>query len=121
MSNENTGSVTATVVLTEQNPSFLEEKVQLQKLSKELSKASKEAIEILLSLLTSKDERIRMQAAIKLLEFEIDVKKAISQDQMQRLIAEIKLNRDPQTTKIPLEADGKKRPIVDFSTIRQID
>lgn len=116
-------SVTITAVVQEKNPSFLDDEVQLKKLAKELSKASKEAIEVLLALLSSTDEKVRMTAAMKLIEFDIDVKKAISQDQMQRLIAEIKLNRQAgikQLTAEEEEEQKKVKPIVDFTTIRAV-
>lgn len=113
-------SMTITAVVQENNPSFLDDEVQLKKLARELSKASKDAVDVLLSLLTSKDERVRMTAATKLIEFDIDVKKAISNDQMQRLIAEIKLNRQSTTKQLTAEEENK-RPIVDFSTIRTVD
>jgi hypothetical protein len=121
MTTDNSGSVIITAVMQEQNTSFLQDEVQLKKLAREITKATKPAIEVLLRLMEkSTDEKIQMQCAIKLLEFDIDIKKAISQDQMQRLIAEIKLNRGVATTKM-LQADednGKPKPIVDFSTIR---
>jgi hypothetical protein len=122
---QNNGSVSVSVVTKEENPSFLNDKVKLDKLSKELSKVSKEAIDVLVTLLASSDEKVRMQAASKLLEFDIDVKKAMSNDQMQRMIAEIKLNRQPQTKLVPLSQDEeeeqrKNRPVVDFTTIRSI-
>ena len=114
-------SMTITAVVQEKNPTFLDDEVQLKKLAKQLATASKEAIDVLLELLKSKDERVRMQAAMKLIEFDIDVKKAISQDQIQRLIAEIKLNRGGGLQQLQAgEEQSKKRPIVDFSTIRSV-
>lgn len=122
MSNTNNGSTVNLVVATQgENPSFLKEEIQLKKLAKELSKATSQAIEILLKCLESNDERVRFQAATKLLEFQINVAKEISHDQIQRLIAEIKLNRQSNTKMLEAEDERKNRPIVDFSTIRQID
>lgn len=125
MSTEKTGSTSLVVVTKEENPSFLTDQLQLKKLSKELTKATKEAIDILIKLLESSDEKVRLQAASKLLEFDIDVKKAISQDQMQRLIAEIKLNKGPSAKLIPLvdpDTEGKQKlkPLVDFSSLREV-
>jgi HEAT repeat protein len=119
---ENKGSVTVTAVMQPDSQSFLKDELQLKKLSKELSKATKEAIEVLVKLLESTDEKVRMQAATKLLEFDIDVKKALSTDQMQRLIAEIKLNGGG-TKKLELddESGGKQKVVVDFSNIRSIE
>lgn len=100
-------------------PSFLDDKIDLKKLAREISKATSTAVEVLLKLLESKDERVRLQAATKLVEFQVQVAKEISADQMQRLIAEIKLVRAPQQKLVPV--DGKPaRPMVDFSTIREV-
>lgn len=107
-----------TVTAVMQNPSFLDGKIDLTKLSKKLTKISDEVVDTLIALLESKDERTRMTVAIKLLELDIDVKKVISQDQMQRLIAEIKLNRPNGNLKqIPVNGEDT-RPLVDFSTVR---
>jgi hypothetical protein len=112
---QETSGMTVTAVM--QNPSFLDDKIDLTKLSKKLSKISDEVIDTLIALLQSKDERTRMTVAIKLLELDIDVKKVISQDQMQRLIAEIKLNRSGGPKQIPVHGEDS-RPLVDFSTVR---
>jgi hypothetical protein len=122
MTTENGGSVQITAVMQEQNTSFLLDEVQLKKLAKEISKTTKPAIEVLIKLLESKDEKIQMQAATKLLDLEVEIKRLISQDQMQRLIAEIKLNRGVANTKLlkASEEETKKRPMVDFATIRQV-
>jgi HEAT repeat protein len=115
-------SLTVTAVVQEQNNSFLTDEVQLKALAKALSKLNKETINVLEDLLKSKDERVRMQVAFKLLDLEVDVKKVISQDQMQRLIAEIKLNQASTTKQLTAEQEdkNKNRPIVDFTTIRTI-
>ena len=118
MEPENNGSIT--VALQVKKLTFLEEEVQLKKLSRELSKSSKDAIDVLVLMLQNKDDRIKMQAAIKLLEFDIDVKKAISSDQIQRVIAEIRLNGSSGSKTLELESEKAKRPIVDFSRIREI-
>jgi hypothetical protein len=103
-------------------PSFLDDKIDLKRLAREISKTTSAAVEALMKLLESKDERVRLQAATKLVDLQVQVAKEISADQMQRLIAEIKLVRAPQQKLIPVEGDGKpKRPMVDFSTIRQIE
>lgn len=122
MSDNTSGSVAVTVVMQDTTQSFMDDKIDLKKLSKELTKASKEAVEVLLKLLESKDERVRMAAATKLLEFDIDVKKIVSQDQMQRLIAELRLNRAANKVKtIGVDEDEKQRPLVDFYTVREVE
>lgn len=120
--NNNEGSTVGLVVeTTPEIPSFLDDKIDLKKLAREISKATSKAVEVLLTLLDSKDERVRLSAATKLVEFQVQVAKEISHDQMQRLIAEIKLVRQGKQTKL-IDAGNKggNRPIVDFSTIREI-
>lgn len=122
MTTENSGSVMVTAVMQEQSQSFLTDEVQLKKLSRRLSKISDEVIDALLELMKSKDEKVRMAVAFKLLEYDIDVKKAISQDQMQRLIAEVKYIRQNNTKQLEAQQGngGKPKPIVDFSTVRNV-
>lgn len=118
MEPEDSGSTT--VALQVKRVSFLDDSVKLKVLSRELSKSSKDAIDVLVEMLGSPDMRLRFQAATKLLEFDIDVKKAISSDQIQRVIAEIKLNGAGGSKSLELEDNKPKRPLVDFGTIRQI-
>lgn len=118
MEPENSGSVV--VALQVKRNTFLANEIDLKKVDRELSKVSKEAVDVLSDMLKHTDVRIRMQAAIKLLELGIDVKRTISSDQMQRIIAEIKLN-GPGNKTLELEDSAKSRPIVDFSNIRSIE
>lgn len=119
MQNDAGSTVNLVVATQPEEHSFLTKTVDLKRVAKELTKASSTAVEVLLKLLESKDERVRMQAATKLLEFQITVAKEISHDQMQRLIAEIKLNGGSTKKLIAAQEGGKKRPVVDFQTIRQ--
>lgn len=123
MSEETSGSVQLTVVTQEPTPSFLSDSVQLKKLLRELTKASKEAIDVLVKGLESNDEKTRIMCADKIIQFQISTAKTVNDDSLQRLIAEIKL-RNPQVKKIDSEEDeeaGSKRPIVDFTTIRRVE
>lgn len=116
MEPENSGSVT--VALQIKKRTFLDDEIQLKALSRELGKASKDAVAVLVKMLNSPDTRLQMQAAIKLLEFDIEVKKSVASDQIQRIIAEIKVGGGTKT--LELEDAGNKKPIVDFATIRSI-
>lgn len=118
MEPENNGSVV--VALQIKKRTFLDTEIDLKKLDKELSKASKEAVDVLTEMLKNADVRIRMQAATKLLELGLEVKKTISSDQMQRIIADIKLNGASSKT-LEIEDSAKNRPIVNFSEIRSIE
>lgn len=119
MEPENSGSTV--VALQIKKHTFLDDEIQLKKLSRELSKSSKEAIDVLVEMLQGDDKRLKMQAAIKLLEFEVEVKKVVSQDQMQRMIAEIKLNSGSGSKTLELEGSVRNRPVVNFSEIRSLD
>lgn len=116
------------VVTKEENPSFLKQSIQLQKMLKKLTKVSDEAIEVLVKGLSSEDEKTRTQCAKTLLEFQVAVADKVNQDTMQRLIAEIKLNRAPSTKLLPLNQQSQEdeevqkpaKPLVDFTTVRTI-
>ena len=117
--NNKTGSVELVVETRVQELSFLDQSVELKTVARKLTQASSKAVEVLLKCLESKDERVQLQAATKLLEFHVTVAKEISHDQLQRLIAEIKLAKNPAKLVDAANA-GKKRPVVDFTTIREI-
>lgn len=124
MSTEEFGSQKSLVVVTqEENPSFLQSEIQLKTLLRQITGASKQAIKVLLECLKSNDEKVRLQAATKILEYQVQVADKVNQDQLQRLIAEIKFNRGPQGKLVPLE-DGDKparvRPVVDFNKIQDV-
>ena len=119
--NENGSSTVSLVVETQPElPSFLDDKIDLKKLAREISKATSAAVDVLVKLLESKDEKVRLTAATKLVEMQVAVAKEISADQMQRLIAEIKLVRAP-TKKLIDAKDDTNKPLVDFGQIRQIN
>jgi hypothetical protein len=126
MSDETSSSNSVVVTLEEENPSFLNGGVDLKKLQKDLARHSKAAIEVLVAELQHKTSaEIRIRAATKLLEFQVQVAKEINADQVQRMIAEIKLNRNPQNKLIPVkdseDGEEKNKPIVDFSNIREVE
>jgi hypothetical protein len=115
MSNDNKGSQ---LLVVKENICFTEDEIQLRKLLKELDKASKEAVEILLECAKSRDDRVRLQAASKLIEFKIDVTDKINADKIQRMIAELKLNgKSSNGSLVPTSAT----PVVDFTKIRTIE
>lgn len=115
---DDTGSVSL-VVATDEERSFLAQSLDLKPIARKLAPASKKAIEVLITLMESKDEKIKLAAATKLLESHVDVEKQISQDQMQRLIAEIKVAQNGGKRLVDA-GSGKPRPVVDFNTIREV-
>jgi hypothetical protein len=115
-------STTPVVVeLQTEQQSFLNDSVDLKKLQKELKKVSKAAIEVMVKILENdkSSDEMKMKAAMKLLDLEIEVAKVISADQLQRLVADIKLIRGPKQL-VPVGED-KNRPLVDFHTVRSIE
>lgn len=117
----NNGSVTLVVETKEEEHSFLTETIDLKKLAKKLTTNVNSAVDVLVGFLESKDDRLKMQAATKLLEFHVSVAKEISADQMQRLIAEIKVAKGSKTQKLIDAENGKTKPVVDFTTIRALE
>ncbi len=112
---------TTVMVVQPDTPSFLSTSVDLKKLLRAVSKESAKAIDVLVKLMGSNDEKIRLTAASKLLEFQVTVADKISQDQMSRLIAQVKLHGPSQGTLVPLPGQkDDKRPLVDFTTVREV-
>jgi hypothetical protein len=120
MSNHDSSTASVVVVMQEEAPSFLTNSVDLKKLHTDIKRHSKAAIDALVSMLDSTDPKIKLTAATKLLEFQVSVAKELSSDQMQRLIAEVKLVKSPKSNLVPVE-DQKARPLVDFTTIRSVE
>ena len=123
---ENKGSTVMVVETQTALPSFLDDKLDLKKMARDISKASSKAVEVLLKLLESKDEKVRLTAATKLVEFQVQIAKEVSNDQLQRLVAEIKLVRGAGRTKnlVPLQDGGKREnttPVIDFSRVLEIE
>jgi hypothetical protein len=63
---------------------------ELAKLVRDLKKLSKKAIETLERGLDSEDEKIRMMAAEKLLKYYLDSSKEVNQDELARLLLDVK-------------------------------
>lgn len=107
------------VVLQPEVQSFLTSGIDLKRLLRDVSKQQKPAVEALASLLTNNDPKIKLAAAKALLELNINVATAINDDNLKRLIAEVKLN--PSGTRRLVASDEDTTPLVDFSTIRTFD
>ena len=87
----------------------------LTKLLRSLTKESESAIETLVELLKSEDERIRLMAAKELIAMQVAVSSEIDRDQIQRLIANARMGGSK-----PLGVDGAY-PSVNFEDIIQIE
>ena len=110
------------VVTKEEEQSFLKNQIQLQKLARGLKKASVSALEVLQNIMEStKDEKVKMACAEKILAFHISVEDKIAVDSMQRMIAEIKLGGGMKSKLVALEDENKPtRPRVDFHTVQEV-
>lgn len=115
---DQTVSTSVVVELKQEPQSFLTQSIDLKRLLKDVSKQSKPAVDALVKLLASQDEKIRLSAAKALLDLQVSVAKEINADQMQRLVAELKLSGG---SKRLVEVEEDNRPLVDFTTIREVD
>lgn len=87
---------------------------ELKPILTKLKKVSKKAIEVLEKALTSDDEKIRVAAAEKLLKFYVDTSKEVNQDEMNRLILEIKTSgMIGQGSTVPED----NAPVLDFDNL----
>lgn len=86
----------------------------LKKLLASLTKESEDAIEVILKIMNDKevDDKTRLAAASKLLDLQRQVAQDINQDELQRLIANVKFGGPKQ-----LEVDDDDTPDVDFTQV----
>lgn len=117
MSDQAVSTASVVVELKQEVPSFLHGGIDLKRLLKDVAKQSKPAVEALVKLLESKDEKVRLTAAKTLLELQVTVAKEINADEVNRLIAEMKLQGASKAL-VPVEEED--RPLVDFTTIREV-
>lgn len=120
------------LVETKAQPIFRKEH-ELADLLKKLKKLSKKTIEVLEQGLESKDERIRQQAANKIMDYLINMSKEVNQDQLSRLVLEVKASglagagsavpEDDDTPKLDFDnihPDFKDAEVVDMSDVRAV-
>lgn len=98
--------------------SFLSSGLDLKKLLRDVSKQSRPAVEALVDLLNSPDDKVKLSAATALLKLNVDVATAINEDALKRLIAETKVNGG---SRLLTESSATMTPLVDFANIRSID
>ena len=87
----------------------------LSKVLKSLTAESQDAVDILVGLMNNKDtdDKTRLAAASKLLDLQRQVAADINQDELQRLIANVKFGGPKQ---LELEVDDDT-PQIDFTTV----
>lgn len=102
-------------------PSFVRKKHDLDKLSKKLAKEVEAAVDALINILeTTKDEKVRLAAAKSLIEYNIDVSDKINKDEMQRLIAEVRLNPTGAAGRLEADSSGISRAVINFNEIQDV-
>jgi hypothetical protein len=106
---------------------------ELTDLLKKLKKLSKKTIEVLEQGLESKDERIKQQAANKIMDYLISMSKEVNQDQLARLVLEVKTSgligagstatQDDNTPELnfdEIHPDFADAEIVDMSDVKAV-
>jgi len=106
-----------TDVMVAREASFLNDSIDLKALHKALKNVSKEAIDALTEILKDEkiDPKVRVAAAAKLLDLNVTVAEAISKDQIQRLIGEVRKGALKGEV-----VDEDNRPVVDFHNVQAI-
>lgn len=88
----------------------------LKKLLNSLTKESEDAVEVILAIMNDDkaDDKTRLAAASKLLDLQRQVAQDINQDELQRLIANVKFGGPKE-----LETDDDT-PAIDFSVVQDV-
>lgn len=87
----------------------------LAKMLRSMNKESEEALKVLLKLMESTDERIRLESVKLFMTIYKEIANTINDDQMRRLIAAAKFGGPRQ-----LEIDEDDTPLVDFNNIQDV-
>ena len=87
----------------------------LNKLLKSITKESDNAVEIIVACMKSTEEKMRFNAATKLLDLQVEVAEHINRDQMQRLIANARFKGPPE-----LAVEDDDTPQIDFNEIQEV-
>lgn len=93
------------------------QKHPLNNLLKELTLETEGAVKTLKELLTSADDKIKLQAASKLLEFTASVSEAINEDDLKRLFMQSKHEAAGGGKGLIPDDDT---PLVDFNQIQDV-
>ncbi len=89
--------------------------LELTQLLRELKRGQATAVETLLRLMQSKDDRVALQAATNFLKTTTEVATEISKERLTRLIAQAK---ELQSQGLLRQAGGgSSQPLVDFDTV----
>lgn len=90
---------------------------ELQALLNRLGRGSKKALAVLEKGMLSEDLKLATDCAKNWLRFQMDVSKEISADDMQRVLAEFRFNRQGGGFK---DVEDDNKPLVDFDSIQDV-
>lgn len=104
---------------------FLKGKHELAKLLKELAKHSDAAVKYLVDTLQDKDAdvKVKVDCAKTLIQLQAQVAKQISEDEMARLIAQVKLGGKGKSLTLTPGEGGEEKPTtprLDFDSVREV-
>jgi hypothetical protein len=110
------------VIRTKQEtPTFIKKKHELAGVLKRISEGSKKAVALLIDTVENDavDLKLRVECAKSLITFETSITEQISKDNMNRLIAEIKLQPGGANPQLTTEED-ETYPVLDFHNVREV-
>jgi len=115
--------MTNIVTVQETTPSFVRSKhKELAKVHKKLDILSLQMIDFLMSNIENKevDIKLRMQYADKLLGYHVQVSELVNKDNLQRMIAQIKVGGKITPSGSSVGDERRAIPVVDFDNIVEI-
>lgn len=109
------------IKVKERPVTFIKKKHDLKELLKLVGKETEAAVRVLADAMNDEkeDKKVRRECAKTLIDLKISVAEAVDRSEMQRMIAEIKIN--PNAAKSLEAEDDFKRPVLDFNTIRVVE
>lgn len=107
------------VFVASDNPTFIRKKHELTDLQKLLAKNSALAVQVLIDTMNKEDQtdKEKRECAKLLIQYDIEVSKAINQDNMARMIAEIKMNGNNSKS---LHVEDDNTPLVSFDEVQAV-
>ncbi len=106
-------------------PVFVKKKHELDKLLKQIERASPEAVELIVATMTNNDKesgislKTKLECAKLLIEMQLKVASEISKDNLTRQIAEIKAKGLPPPG-LGVQDASRKAPALNFNDIQEV-
>lgn len=105
------------MIVAEPVPTFVRRKGELTKIQKKLEKISEDMVDFMLAAIESDktEMKLRLLYAEKLLGYHVEVSKLVNQDNLARMVAEIKTNGRPLGGSTAIST--MNAPRVDFDNV----